>query len=95
MKDRSSGVTTGRRRRHPQADWLTAVTVDLPESCAFSALRRMQHDRPAVRRRSGTDGLRNDVLGWTPRAVIDIARTCKLYDIAAGRWLDFEGTPTS
>jgi acyl-lipid omega-6 desaturase (Delta-12 desaturase) len=32
---------------------------------------------------------------WTPRAVFDTARACRLYDVDRARWLDFDGAPTT
>ncbi|MBS0204751.1 MAG: fatty acid desaturase [Planctomycetes bacterium] len=32
---------------------------------------------------------------WSPRAVIEVLRVCKLYDDQAGCWTDYSGNPTS
>jgi omega-6 fatty acid desaturase (delta-12 desaturase) len=35
------------------------------------------------------------VLPFTPSALLDVFRRCKLYDYAEHRWLDFDGNPTT
>jgi len=42
-----------------------------------------------------THGDRMIRMRWTPRAVLDTARTCRLYDLDHRRWLDFDGVPTT
>ncbi len=35
------------------------------------------------------------VVRWSIPALLDIVRRCKLYDYEAGRWIDYDGRPTS
>ena len=54
------------------------------------------HDQHAKRRREQAEYRREIVrVLWTPGNFRRMLKTCRLYDYAAHRWLDYDGTPTT